>query len=304
VKRINLTSLLVIGTVCIFAGCKQTGSSSSTATSNPTTATKASDQGKPLSFDIILAGPFAYVQNSDTLEVWIPKVEGHNRPFGVGTGDSVVRSFDSGNYDFTTGIQPSKVTKLLAPVQGASVFQLSRAKNTIRKSPGKGLFMTIKLPIPREIIPWNADPIQIDSANPPKTTPELLSTVVILRFDRTAGDSPLMTAPGEANWQPKSEDTGTEHIILLGVNPPEPSQGEDEHVHAKHAFKALTALLGVKLNIAFPQVPYTRNQPLTPGVLPDDLIQFLAPSGGGGKLRVGIFGKTNDCKTANILVGP
>jgi hypothetical protein len=134
--------------------------------------------------------------------------------------------------------------------------------------------------------------------------------MAILRYDFHDGDAPEMTASGQPTWKATPIPNGTERILLLAVNPPDPKQGEDEHVHARAAFSELAKMVGVKQTIDFSSGTYTRNQPLVSGVLPDDLLEILGAdaSAPAGALKaqfgtlVEIFGKINDCKASNALV--
>lgn len=305
--------VFVLASAMMLVGCKANVASRSAVIQPRAVAAS--------SFDVIVAGPFAFVEKPTSLEIWIPEVEGHNRPFGVGIGDDQVKSFEKGVYNFTSGVRASQTTKLVTPVTKTSIYQVSQRANNISLSAGpkKPAYLTISFPIPREIVPWNADPIQIaDSATALKSTPvALLSTMVVLRFDYQTGDSPQMTGNGQT-WIPRTVPVDSERAILLGVNPPDPTGSEDEHVHAQRAFKELTRLLGIKRAIEFPLAAYTRNRPIIPGAIPDALFQILGGdetrkhTGGAPSFfsavdelrRRSVFGKTNDCKAAAILVSP
>ena len=309
--------LLFLVTLLVLCGCNHTDSSP-TPTSPANSAMKPSQPtAVPVTLDLILGGPFALVQKNDSLIIWIPNVKGHSKPFGLGLTD-VPRlgdrppEFDQASYDFTKGIRPSAASRILVPVQDASILTWSVTKYKLLATPKKKPYLTIKLPIPREIVPWNADPITVtDSATGANAaTTKRLSTMAILRYDFQDGDAPEMSATGQPTWKPKPFENGTERILYLGVMPPEPKQGEDEHAHARAAFSELTKMVGVKQTIAFQNVTSPRNEPLSPGVLPDDLSEVLniTSSTSAGTLRtkfatdVELFGKINDCKASNALV--
>jgi hypothetical protein len=121
-----------------------------------------------------------------------------------------------------------------------------------------------------------------------------------------------MTAQNQPTWKPQPVEVGTERVLLLAVIPPMSQAGQDEHKHARAAFLELTKLLGVKRNIDFPSVTYTRNAPLVPDVLPDDLQKILGVSAStpAGALKaqfgtlVNTFGKINDCKAPAAMLTP
>lgn len=253
------------------------------------------------------------MQNNDSLMLWIPNVKGHSKPLGVGLG-AEIRSFERADYDFTQGIHASATTNVLVPVKVASMLSLSRTKYGLSAKPRTKPYLTVKLPIPREIVPWNADPITVSdpATGTSSATTVRLSTMTILRYDFQANDSPQMTAQGQPTWKREPIEVGTERILLLGVIAPIPQNGEDEHEHARRAFLELTKVVGVSRNIDFPTMTYTRNQPLEPGVVPDDLMKVV---GFDATIRsvamkahadtfFNIFGKINDCKAPAVLLTP
>jgi hypothetical protein len=103
--------------------------------------------------------------------------------------------------------------------------------------------------------------------------------MAILRYEYQEGDAIEMAATGQPVWSPIPISYGTERIVLLAINPPKPKPREEEHVHARAAFTELSKMVGVKQTIDFPPNVYTRNQPLVPGVLPDDLLEILDANG-------------------------
>jgi hypothetical protein len=312
------TRLLSLGALlALCVGCNH--SDSSPKSGSATSQMKPAQAAAPITLDLIVGGPFAFAQRNDSLIIWIPNVKDHPKPFGVGLTDiphlgDRPREFEQGDYDFTKGIRPSAASNVLVPVQAASILSWSVKKYNLSATPKKKPYLTIKLPIPREIIPWNADPMTVSdtaTGSNAATTPRL-STMAILRYEFQDGDAPEMTATGQPTWKATPIPNGTERILFLAVNPPDPKPGEDEHVHARAAFSELAKMVGVKQTIDFPSVTYTRNQPLVPGVLSNDLSEILgagadatAPAGtlkAQFGILVEIFGKINDCKASNVLV--
>jgi hypothetical protein len=306
--------LFWLGTfLALFIGGNADSSSSTTPESRVVTA-------KPVispSLDLIIGGPFAFVQKSDSLIIWIPNVKGHGKPFGLGLTDipnlgDRPRVFAQAEYDFTKGIRPSAGTTVLAPVQDAGILVWSRKKYGLSETPKKP-YLTIKLPIPREIVPWNADPIAVTDATTGSSSAMTtrLSTMTILRYDYQPGDTPEMVAKGQPTWTAKPISNGSEEFLVLGVRPPEPKWYEEEHKHARVAFSELTKMVSIKQAISFPSVKYTRNSPLVPGVLPDDLLAILVAHVSTldalktqNRKLVEILGKINNCKSSNVLVAP
>ncbi len=311
----RLLSLGVLLALCI--GCNHSDSSQTPKSGSASSEMKPAQAAAPITLDLIVGGPFAFVQKNDSLIIWIPNVKDHPKPIGLALTDiphlgDRPREFEKGDYDFTKGIRPSTAGNILVPVQAASILSWSVNKYNLSATPKKKPYLTIKLPIPREIVPWNADLITVSDTGTGSnvaTTPRL-STMVILRYQFQDGDVPEMTAAGQPTWKAMPIPNGSERILLLAVNPPDPKEGEDEHMHARAAFSELAKMVGVKQTIDFPSGTYTRNQPLVPGVLPDDLLEILDMTAlkpaGALKANLGIFietfGKMNDCKASNALI--
>lgn len=273
--------------------------------------------------DIIVGGPFAFVQGTSCgsqpppcLAVWAPKVKGHTSIVGL-AAEVQYKPFDSGDYDFTAGVHASSTTTFVTPVQNASVYSVSTKAQKIALGPKKKPFATLVLPVPREIVSWNADPITISSSGSPiaaKAT-DNLATLTVLRYDYQEGDALEVKAGAETYWKPKPVTIGSERIIVIGFVPANPKPNEDEHKHALEAFNATAAMLGSKWSITFNSPPskFQRNRPPDPNwPLPQDLLNVIdqIPLESKGKklsapattLNFEWFGKINDCKAPAILV--
>jgi len=261
--------------LALTIGCKNdTPAVKTTATSQPSQseATTAIQ-----SLDIFFGGPFVFVQEADSVTVWIPSVKGHSDPFGV-SSDFDTRPFGKGSYDFTTGVRPATMpSKVINPVKLGSVLSLSKSLDNLSGRPAKQPYMTIKLPIPREIVTWNADPITVSGAPSGSTsasTPRL-STLLILRFEFKQGDSPVLTLNGKQAWKPKPLKLGSENVLLVSVTPKHANTDEEQHQHARKAFLEVSKMIGISRSIDFPTDPYTRNEPLDGDPLPTGLNDIL-----------------------------
>jgi len=275
--------------------------------------------------DIIVGGPFVFVQGASCgsqpppcLAVWAPKVKGHTSIIGL-AAQVQYKQFDTGVYDFTSGLHPSATTILVAPVQNASIYSASTTAQKIASSPKKKPFATLILPTPREIVSWNADPMTISSNGSPTSAKatDNLATLTILRYDYQEADALEVKAGTQTFWKPEPFKYGSERIIVVGFVPPNPTTNEDEHKHALEAFSATTAMLGSKWSITFntPSSTFQRNRPPDPNwPLPQDLLnvidQIPIETKGGNiaapvnTLNFELFGKINDCKAPAILVTP
>lgn len=287
---------------------------------------KKSSSGKAtaLSLDVIIGGPFALIESKNCpsgaatcLLVVSPDVASHTGMIGLGGGGDIKQFVANGAYDFTRGVRPSTNTALGQPVLGATILNASASSGHLPPTPASP-FATIELPMPREIVPWNAEPMQISSTTPvpPSTTQQVLATLVILRYDFQDSDQLQMNDAGGAFWKPVPEKAGNERVLLIGIIPQDPTASEDPHVHAGEAFNALVKMVGLTWFVQFvdpPPAGFQRNQPPNPASpLPNDLQSILNPttaqSGDMKTSSTGMktwpFGRINDCKAPALLVIP
>ena len=150
-----------------------------------------STKATALSLDVIIGGPFALIESTKCpsgaatcLLVVSPNVAAHTGMIGLGAGEEIKQFVANGAYDFTKGLRPSASTALGQPVVGATVLSVSASGGHLPATPASP-FATIELPMPREIVPWNADPVQISTTTPvpPATTQQVVATLIILRYD-------------------------------------------------------------------------------------------------------------------------
>jgi hypothetical protein len=282
----------------------------------------AVSQAPTPTLDLVIGGPFVFFQGancpppgSKCLSVWIPNVKGHTVVVGIDKGDDLKR-FDPGDYDFTVGIRPSNTTALIKPVLNASIYPASMKIQNVAATPKKKPFATILLPAPRQIVSWNADPMTISSNGSAVSANATsnLATLTVLRYDYQDGDTLQVKSGSDSFWKPEPETIGTERLMVIGFLPENPTGNEDEHTHAREAFKATAAMLGLKWKVSFdaPPVGFQRNRPLDGTFpLPQDLLDILDKTSAAGSntakasvstSTIGIFGKINDCKAPAILI--
>ena len=294
------------------------------ATPDPGQSKKVAAAAQKTTLDIIIGGPFVFVQgvncasqSSPCVSAWAPKVQGHMGVIAL-ANQAQFKKFDSGDYDFTSGIHRSDTTTLVTPVLNASVYSTSSKVQSLSSTPKKKPFATLLLPNPREIVSWNADPMTIASnGSPVATSPtDNLATLTILRYDYQQGDTLAIKSGANLFWTPQPIALGTERIIVIGFVPENPATNGDEHLHAKMAFQAATNMLGLKWKITFnaPPANFERNRPPDSNwPLPQDLLNFIdntdtqdikAEPSTLTKLEYEIRGKINDCKAPAILVTP
>lgn len=299
-KKTLMTMLMALTLVPIEGG-----------SSHPVQSAPRSQQ----TLNLILGGPFVFVRqsnclnkNEDCIAVWIPDVASHTKPILFGF-EGQFYELERMPADYTlTGMTPSKVSgyNFLYPVKGASSWVIPGKTLHIPPAPKKKPYLILKLPIPNDIVPWNADPLKPSVTSPAPYAPakgQSFATMTILRY--TYDDSkPLVLssppAPGSKGLELNLEapSIGSERVLVIQVVPRKPDPSGDEHQHSKEAYEKLTGTLGLKGRLGFPPLPigYKRNTPLIPKVLPDDLLRFINTSVTMNK------GRINDCKAMAVFV--
>ena len=266
-------------------------------------------------FNLILGGPFVFVRQSnclnkteDCIAVWIPDVKSHSKPTLFGF-EGQFYELERMPADYTlTGMTPSNEPgyKFVWPVKGASSWVIPGKTLHVPPAPKKKPYLILKLPIPKEIAPWNADPLEPAVTSPVPHTPEKgqsFATMTILRYDYDDAKPLVLSSPPvqgskglEFNLEAPS--VGSERVLVIQVVPRKPDPTGDEHKHSKEAYKKVTAMLGLKGSLSFPPLPpgYKRNVPPNPNVLPDDLLRFINTGVTVNK------GRINDCKAMAVFV--
>lgn len=269
----------------------------------------------PQTLNIILGGPFVFVRqsnclnnNEDCIAVWIPDVASHSKPILFGF-EGQFYELERMPADYTlTGMTPSKSSgyNFICPVKGASSWVIPGKTLHIPPAPKKKAYLILKLPIPKEIAPWNADPLEPSVTSPAPYTPgkgQSFATMTILRYDYDDSkplvlNSPPVNGSKGLDLNLEAPGVGSERVLVIQVIPRKPDPTGDEHKHSREAYNKLAATLGLKGTLNFPTLPsgYKRNVPLVPNVLPDDLLRFINTSVTVNR------GRINDCKAMAVFV--
>lgn len=295
--------------LAIYAGgcAKQTTSSDTKAPETKTPETKGVH-----TLNLILGGPFVVVRESnclngsDCLKVWMPKVPAHSKPILFGFQGQFYE-LESMKTDYTlTGMTPAQDWTPLLPVAKTESWIIPGKTLHASPTPKKAPYLILVLPIPKQIVPWNADPMSPNITAPVAYAPGEYSraTMNILRYDYDDFQVLQLNAPAAAgahavdlHFAPLG--VGNERVVMITVIPQKPLPGEDEHKHSHEAAKEAFATLGLTGDVDFPIVGpgYKRNWPLIqPPVLPDDLLNFINTDVTITK------GRINDCKAMAIFV--
>lgn len=308
----RMRSTLVLGILLSVAGCMQSAAQTYSCNS-PNAGTPAQ------TLDIVFNGPFAFFQQPGSMLVLLPDVEDHNPPTAISSGDMAhIVHLRRGAYDFTHGILSSTTALQAPPVLNTYVYPVSTKVDP--SSLGEKPYFTMKLPIPSQIVPWNADPLGF-SLTSSSVLPDIkgprYATLTILRYKMdSSSDIQLLGLKGldKFVWCPMAAPIGTERIVTISVEPANPDN--TEHQHAKNAFNHLKNMLGLTLFISFPNVAVPlppRNTPLIyPFVLPKELTDALPGSNvptlmeftsARSPKSLELFGgPLNDCRVSALLV--
>jgi hypothetical protein len=286
------------------------GSSPSAANSG---ITKAGKTRIGRNVDLVFTGPFVFVEQGPNLMVYLPDVAEHYPPVAVSSGDYVnIITLGRGDYEFTKGISPAgSFPAPSMPVENASLLSYGQSQVKLPGGMPKGAYyLSLKLPVPMQIAPWNADPIRI-SDQPPAPPVALdgprLATTTILRYTSAASIKQLLEIDGPSSfvWLPTAKPIGSESIIAIKVAP---FKRDDMHTHAKAAFDALKNLIGLppSTSISFPppHSQYPRNVPYFQGVLPQDLVDVMPGEIGDcyGPDCPATKGMHSDCMAPSVLI--
>ena len=257
------------------------------------------------SLDLVFTGPFVFVEKTNGIEVWLADVPDHHPPVAVSSGDYVnIVTLASGSYDFSSGIVPAKSMPIpLIPVSNTSILSFSASNENLPGAPQEHPYLTMTLPIPDAIAPWNADPLQVSSlstAPPVSASDPRLATTTILRYTLDGQNHLKMTDLKGFVWVPTADQIGGESIVAISV---QPNEMENQHIHAQKAFDTVRNMIGLKRTIRFPSTSlyYVRNVPLNKGVLPQELVAVLP-----GRLPddVTTKGTHTDCMAPSMLITP
>jgi hypothetical protein len=280
----------------------------------------------PLSglLDVVLQGPFVVERTSSDISVLVPNVPNHSAPLLEGASPLNSRILDAGEYTLTISNPGSGATNIVNPVAGTSLLNVAGKTEHLSSDPSKLRYLRLTLPLPLEVVPWNADPMWISNITPipPNTGAVRLAVLVVLRYQFSPSTTIRLTGH-EDDGTPISDtltslSSGNEHFIFLvqGMTQDDVS----DHPTALASFEKMKQLeppLSRYLDIPdLGGVNPGRNQPLLPNVEPKDLTDFLlsnasvnvplvAPNGKRGLVssnELHLLIAHSDCKAAIIYV--
>jgi hypothetical protein len=283
--RVGFPTFLVILSGFLWIGCTPRLAlfADTLPSTVPSPAPSAAASGL---LDVVLQGPFVIEKTSANMVVLIPQVldVNHKKP-ALGDADTKnPRPLNAGNYALTITDPGSGVAKITNPVAGATILRVAGKAEQLASDPAAHRYLRVTLPLPEEIVPWNADPMWVSNVTPiaSDAEPVRLAVMVVLRYKYSASTKIVFTGTEDGgaaiNYVLQDLGVGQEHVISLvqGMLIPD----EVDHPTAFASFDRMKAL-EPKLSryIDFPDVGQpvpARNQPLIVNALPKELTDFLA----------------------------
>jgi len=276
--------------------------------------------------DVILQGPFVIEKTSANIVLLIPQVldVNHKKPELRDADIKNPKTLNAGNYALAITDPGSGAAKIRHPVAGSTILRVAGKSEQLASDPDAHRYLRVALPLPEEIVPWNADPMWVSNVTPIPTDaePVRLAVMVVLRYKFSPSTkinfSGTEDSGGAAiNYALKDLAVGQEHAISLiqaMVNP-----DQVDHPTAFASFERMKALeVHLSRYIDFPDVGEpvpARNMPLILNALPKELTDFLAsvdPVGQPGKANkmhsltsqaaVHMLIAHSDCRAAIIFV--
>jgi hypothetical protein len=236
--------------------------------------------------DVILQGPFVVEKNVNSVTILVPKVTNHTFPVLVDANFLQPKPLNAGEYSMDITNSTPGAAQIKNPIAGTTIVQANGKTENLSSDPGKKRYMMITMPLPQEVVPWNADPIWASMAPmPPQPQPIRAAVMLVLRYNYSV--STKITFKGmESDSTPikyslQDLPVGSEHVIALVQG----MKAEDlvDHPTAKDSFDKMKELeQSLSRYIDFPDLganPLARNQPLIVGIVPKELTDFLTANG-------------------------
>jgi hypothetical protein len=241
--------------------------------------------------DVVLQGPFVIEKTvANSITVLVPKVKNHTVPVLVDADFVQPRPLNEGEYSLNISNSTPGAAQITNPVAGTTIVQAKGKTENLKSDPDKTRYSAITMPLPQEIVPWNADPMWISTAPmPPQPQSIRAAVMVVLRYSYSANTK--LTFSGKesdgtaVNYPLNGLSVGSEQVIALVQG----MKTEDmvDHPTAKDSFEKMKGLeQNLTRYVDFPDLgsnPPARNQPLIVGVVPTELTDFLTANGSVSK---------------------
>ncbi|HXJ14090.1 MAG TPA: hypothetical protein VNH19_17580 [Candidatus Limnocylindrales bacterium] len=246
--------------------------------------------------DVILQGPFIVEKNAHSVTILVPKVTNHTVPVLIDADFLQPKPLNAGEYSMDITNSAPGTAQIKNPVAGTTILQANGKTESLSSDPGKKRYMAITMPLPQEIVPWNADPMWASMVPmPPQPQPIRAAVMLVLRYNYSASTKITFIGTESDNTPIKYSlqdlSVGSEHVIALVQG----MKTEDvvDHPTAKDSFEKMKGLeQNLSRYLDFPDLgdnPLARNQPLVVGIVPKELTDFLTAN--GPVSRAGVQGK-------------
>jgi len=243
--------------------------------------------------DVILEGPFVVEKTvNKTITVLVPKVTNHTVPVLVDANFTQPKPLNAGEYSLGISNSTSGAAQIKNPVAGTTIAQANGKTENLTSDPDKKRYLAITMPMPQEIVPWNADPMWVSTAPmPPQPQSIRAAVMLVLRFNYSANSKLTFSgkeSDGTAiNYSLTDQSVGSEHVIAFvqGIK----TEDVVDHPTAKASFDKMKELeQNLSRYVDFPELgsPLARNQPLIVGIVPKELTDFLTSNGSVSKATV------------------
>jgi hypothetical protein len=199
----------------------------------------------PYTLDVLVQGPVGIVQGKNGVDIYVPEVEGHSYVYVKGLNDCDPAL---GPGDYQIGVSPIDPNQPHTSIDKNIPPELKiQYKPPLDFDPAEIRFAKISLPTPWEIVEVHTDPATIYDKKPMSGgTKKDYPTVMALRYQLTA--EPKVAVSGGSNTYCGGLELGFldpeaksgELILTIGVGPD--VEDDDDHTHAKNAFRSLVAL--------------------------------------------------------------
>ncbi len=254
--------------------------------------------------DVVLMGPFAVLDcsNGKGIRLLVPSVDGHEPP-RIGYPHNYL-DLKPGEYELGIPGLRTNTMEIRKPVDKTAALSFGTKEACPTTPNPKCVYVCVDLPIPMQIVPWNADRARVSTPGGDQPHWRRLATALVLRYPvpdfkgiklSQADDSKPCGRKKPCDLTPEQNEP--EGILTLVL---EPKSVDSDHKHALDGFRGLMGLVSRQDNIEFedPQDDTcVRNQPLIKDSIPPKLIESLEQL---TKVRATVG--DNDCVAPMALV--
>ena len=286
----------------------------------PALATATADCNTPAAgqfcLDILFQGPFTLEKTNTGMLMAAPIVTDTHTPPQIGFGPSI-QEIKSG--DYSLDFQPVNAGKgqFVHPVVGTATLSFNGSGPQMDS---KQKYFSISLPMPEQIVDWNADPAAVGNAEPVPSDVQVqrYPSLYVLRYLVNTNSFTITLTNKVTGKQltPAFVRAGAQGLVEVAQAQLTPSSPSGGHDPAKESFRKMAQMYQLDYYADFPTIAnnaYGTNIPLIDGVLPSELLTVLqstqiaqlAPSAQKARRSSRLvfpLGLNNDCKAPQIVI--